>query len=99
MAKVLVTIQYDVEPVKRDAYLAHVREMREHAVEVLKLDYQVYEDVEHPGSFTELFSCASQEDYDALDEKQDDAFRDLVAKLDRFTDVSGARYRAIRRVV
>jgi quinol monooxygenase YgiN len=99
VSKVLVTIQYAVEPAKRDAYLAHVREMREHATEMLKIDYQVFEDVEHPCTFTEVFACASREDYEALDERQDDVFRGMIAKLDVFTDLTKARYSAIQRVV
>jgi hypothetical protein len=99
VSKVLVTIQYVVDPAKREAYMALARDMREHAVEVLKLDYQVFEDVEHPGTFTEVFTCASRDDYEALDEKQDDAFREMVAKLDRFTDLANARYAAITKVI
>ena len=84
MAKVLVTIQYVVEKSKREAYLNYAREMREHAVG-LGLDLLILEDSDHEGAFIELHSCASQEDYEALDEKQDDTFRDFVARLERFT--------------
>jgi hypothetical protein len=72
--------------------------MREHARDVLGLEYEVYEDVDHPGAFTEIFCCASRDDYDALDEKQDDAFRDMVARLERFTDLDAVRYRAFEQV-
>ena len=95
MRQVLVTISYDVEPAKRDAYLSHVREMKEHARDTLALDYEVYEDLDHPGGFTEVFSCASADDYEALDEKQDDAFREMVARLERFTDLGAVQYRAL----
>lgn len=98
MRKVLVTISYEVEPSKREAYLAHAREMREHARETLGIDYEVYEDLDHPGGFVELFTCASREDYDALDEKQDDAFRDMVARLERFTDLRSVQYRALEQL-
>ena len=94
MRKVLVQIQYDVEPAKREAYLAHVREMREHATEILRVDYQVFEDLEHPGRFTEVFACPSVEEYETLDDRQDDRFRDLVAHLDRFTDLDAVKYSA-----
>ncbi len=96
--KVLVTIQYDVDPAKREAFLAHAREMREHAVGALKLDYQVYEHEDHANRFTEIFTCASPEDYETLDERQDDAFREMVARLDRFTDLSKATYAALVQV-
>jgi quinol monooxygenase YgiN len=93
--RVLVTIAYDVEPAKRDAYLSHVREMKEHARGTLSLDYEVYEDLDHPGAFTEVFTCASADEYEALDEKQDDAFREMVARLERFTDLRQVKYRAL----
>ena len=92
--KVLVMIEYEVEPAKREAYLVHARQMRDHAVDVLGLDFHVHEDEDHPGRFTELFTCASQEAYEELDEKQDDAFRSFVAGLERFTDLSQVRYSA-----
>ena len=94
MRKVLVTIQYEVDGAKRDAYLDHARAMREHAVETLGLDYDVFEDFAQANLFTEVFRCDSIEEYEALDEKQDDAFRELIARLDRFTDLSLVRYSA-----
>lgn len=98
MPKVLVTITYEVPPIKREAFLAHVREMREHACEMLHLDYQVYEDTERPSCFTEIFTCESRDAYEGLDERQDDRFREMVATLDRFTDLSRARYAALVQV-
>ena len=95
MRKVLVTISYEVEPAKREAFLAHARAMREHARDVLKLDYQVCEEIDRPNSFTEVFACASEDDYESLDERQDEEFRDMIARLDRFTDLSLVRYAAI----
>ena len=95
MANILVTIEYSVEPAKREAYLEHAHAMREHAREALSLDYQIYEDLDHPGAFTEVFRCASLEEYESLDERQDDAFREMVARLERFTDLRDVKYRAL----
>ena len=98
MPQVLVTIEYEVEPAKREAYLEHAREMREHAREILKLDYEVFEDLDHAGWFTEVFRCASLEEHEGLDERQDDAFREMIARLDRFTDLARVKYRASRQL-
>ena len=95
MRNVLVTIQYEVPPAKREAFLDHAREMREHATEVLRLEYEIYEDLERPNCFTEVFACASREDYESLDERQDDRFREMIARIDRFTDLAKARYSAL----
>jgi quinol monooxygenase YgiN len=95
---ILVTIEYAVEPAKREAYLEHAHAMREHAREALSLDYQIHEDLDHPGLFTEIFRCGSLEEYEALDERQDDTFREMVARLDRFTDLARVRYKAIRQL-
>jgi quinol monooxygenase YgiN len=92
---VLVLIQYEIDSAKREGFLAHAREMREHAREVLGLDYDVHEDREHANRFTEVFACATVADYEALDERQDDRFRDLVARLESFTDLSRVRYCAL----
>jgi hypothetical protein len=96
--KVLVTVQYALERAKREAYLVYAREMRDHAVAVLGLDYRIYEDDDHPGRFTELFACASTEEYEELEEKQDDTFRGFVARLERYADLSQVRYTALRQV-
>ena len=88
-----------VDLAKREAYLVHARQMRDHAVDVLGFDFHVYEDDDHPGRFTELFTCASQDAYEELEEKQDDAFRELVARLERYTDLSAVRYSALVQAV
>ena len=95
MRTVLVTIAYEVEELKREAYLEHAHQMREHAREALGLDYEIYEEADHRGSFVEVFTCASADDYESLDERQDDTFRELVAHLERFTDLRAVRYRAL----
>ena len=97
MSKVLVTIQYEVEAAKREAYLNYARDLREHA-QGLGLDLVIFEDSDHAGCFTELYSCASREDYEAMDEKQDDTFRDFVARLERFTDLTAVRYAALQPI-
>jgi len=99
VSKVLVTIEYEVDLAKREAYLVHARQMRDHAVDVLGFDFHVFEDDDHPGRFTELFTCASQDAYEELEEKQDDAFRELVARLERYTDLSAVRYSALVQAV
>lgn len=98
MPQVLVLIQYAIDPAKREGFLAHAREMREHAREVLGLDYDIHEDREHANRFTEVFTCASLADYEALDERQDDRFRGLVARLESFTDLSRVRYAALQPI-
>ncbi|MEM7246596.1 MAG: hypothetical protein AAF533_14690 [Acidobacteriota bacterium] len=98
MSPVLVTIQYEVEPAKREACITHLREMRDHAVRELQLEYQVYQDSEHPGQFIEVFSCPDLTAADNLDERQDEAFRGLVATLDRYTDLAEARFSVFKSI-
>ena len=99
MSKVLVTIQYDVEPAKREAYLEHARQMRDHAVDVLGLDYHVFEEEGRPGRFTEVFACPDSTSYEELEDRQDDRFRHYVAELERYTDLPAAHYAAMKQVV
>jgi quinol monooxygenase YgiN len=94
----LVLIQYEVNPAKREGFLAHAREMREHAREVLGLDYGIHEDREHANRFVEIFTCGSLAEYEALDERQDDRFRELIARLASFTDIPRVRYGAFSQI-
>ena len=99
VAKLLEVIRYRIDPAKREGYLAHVREMREHAVDVLGLQYAVYEDPDHANAFTEVFFCPTAEEYEILDERQDDHFRELVARLECFTELADVKLTTLKQVV
>lgn len=81
MSKIMFTISYEVDPQKRDEYLALSQRMREHLSHSNGKNYSIYEQKTKKNSFTEVFLCSSKEEYDQL-EDQDDAMQQFVQQLE-----------------
>jgi quinol monooxygenase YgiN len=80
MGKVIFTISYDVNPAKRDEYLALVQSMKDHFVKTNGKEYSVYEHKGKKNSFSEVFLFKNMDEYDQLEE--DDEMSQLVAQLE-----------------
>ena len=81
MARIIFTISYEINPEKREEYLTLSGQMKEHLSEANGRNYAIYEQKGKKNSFTEIFICASKEEYDQL-EDQDDATSQLVQQLE-----------------
>ncbi len=81
MAKVMFTISYDVNPDKRDDYLALTQEMKAHLATTNNKSYMICEQKGKKNSFSEVFIFNSLEDYDQL-EDQDDRMTELIGRLE-----------------
>ena len=82
MAKVIFTISYEVNPEKREEYLALSKEMIQHLSGVRGKNYSVYELKGKKDSFSEVFICNSKEEYDQLEDDQDETTEALVGRLE-----------------
>jgi len=82
MPKVLLQISYDVDPEKREEYLALVKEMKNHFRVARKKDYVVYEQKGKKNSFVEQFTSSSLEEFDALEDDLDEKSEELVNQLE-----------------
>ena len=82
MANVLFTISYEIKPIKRDEYLNLASEMKNHFVNVLGKQYDVFEQKGKPNVFTEVFTCNSIEEYDDLEDASDEKIQELISKLE-----------------
>ena len=82
MAKVIFTISYEINPEKREEYLALAGEMRKHIAGNRKKNYAIYEQKTKKNSFSEVFVCNSVAEYDQLEDDQDEATEQLVARLE-----------------
>ncbi len=92
MSKVLFTISYTVKPDSRDAYLQHVRGLREHLRTRAKKDYGLYEAKGKKDQFMEVFVSESMEDFDALEDNLDPETESMIAKVEEFVDEKGMKY-------
>lgn len=92
MPKVLLQISYDIEPEKREQYLALIKEMKAHFRQTRKKNYEVFEQKGKKNSFVEEFTCASMEEYDALEDDLDEKSEDLVNRLEGIVKEGRAKY-------
>jgi len=98
MSKIILQISYDVDPEKREEYLALVAEMKSHFRQVRKKDYAVYEQKGKRNSFVEQYTCASMEEYDALEDDLDEKSEELVNRLEGLLKDGKAKYTTLAEV-
>ena len=98
MPKVLLQISYDIDPEKREQFLTLVKEMREHFRQTRKKHYSVYEQKGKKNFFVEEFTCASLEEYDALEDDLDEKSEDLVNRLEGILKEGKAKYTTLTEI-
>ena len=98
MPKVLLQISYDIDPEKREQYLALVKEMKDHFRQMRKKNYEVFEQKGKKNSFVEEFTCASIEEYDALEDDLDEKSEDLVNRLEGIVKEGKAKYTTLTEI-
>lgn len=98
MAKVLFSVQYDVQPEMKDEYLKVVKELKT----VLKKDgldmYDVYEVKGKQNSYQEIYSFSSLEAYEAFDDSDDERLNILLTKLGEMTVDNTTKYSTLIRL-
>ena len=82
MARVIFTISYDINPEKREEYIAFSKAMKEHLAGSKGKNYTVYEQKGKKNSFAEVFICNSMEEFDQLEDDQDEKTQELVNQLE-----------------
>lgn len=91
MAKVIFTISYDIDPGKRQDYLALSQAMKEHFAQSNGKEYAIFEQKGKKNSFSEVFVFKSMEEYDRL-EDQDERMAQLVQQLETLLVDGKMRY-------
>jgi len=98
MPKVLLQISYDIDPKKREEYLALVKEMMIHFRQMRKKNYTVYEQKGKKNSFMEEFLCASMEEYEGLEDDLDEKSEELVNRLEVILKEGKAKYTTLSEI-
>ena len=98
MPKVLLQISYDIDPEKREEFLALVKEMKAHFRQARKKHYAVYEQKGKKNSFVEEFTCTSLEEYDALEDDLDEKSEELVNRLESIVKEGRSRYTTLTEI-
>jgi hypothetical protein len=81
MSKILFEINYNVYPGKREEYLKIIQELKTLIRNDFIKDYYVYENANHPNSFSELFVCNTEEEYENFEDNQSDEIKAMITKL------------------
>jgi hypothetical protein len=98
MPKVLLQISYDIDPEKREEYLALVKEMKNHFRVARKKDYTVYEQKGKKNSFVERFTSNSLQEFDALEDDLDEKSEELVNQLEMLKKDGTTKYSTLTEV-
>jgi len=94
MGKVIFTISYDVQPGKREEYLALSQEMKRHFLASNHKEYAIYEQKGKKNSFSEVFVFSSLEEYDQL-EDESETMTALVSRLESLLTDGKMKYNTL----
>ncbi len=92
MPKVILQISYDINPDRREEYLALAKELKNHFTTERKKSYRIYEIKGKKNSFIEEFDCASLEEYEALEDDMTENSERLVNRLEALLKDGKAKY-------
>lgn len=99
MAKVIFSIQYDVNPGKRDEYFNIMREMKTLVKADGLLSYSIFEKKNKSNSFEEVYLFDSNESYEQFDDNQNERVDILMSKLSDLLVDSSTKYTTMHEVV
>ncbi len=99
MSRIILTITYEIKPESRDQYLALARRIKDHYQNELKTDYTVFEQKGKTNHFMEMFVCASQEEFDKLEENQTEKTEQLLEELQAFITDGKMKYSTLVETV
>lgn len=81
MSKVILLVNVELEPGKREDYLTTTSLLRNRFAETNGVQYAVYENHGKEESFTEMFTFNDMGAYEAFDDLDDEVANDLFAKI------------------
>lgn len=85
MSKALFTIQYEINPAKRNDYLNVIKELKNLLSTEGLESYNIYEVKGKENHFHEVYMFASEEAYEAFDDDQNERINILISKLNDLT--------------
>jgi hypothetical protein len=92
MAKVILTMQYEIDEKKRDGFLATVHELKTHYASNPHISYLVGEQKGKKNAFAEMYIADSEEAYAQFKENEDQAADALSEKLSLYMKNGKAKY-------
>lgn len=81
MSRIVFHINYDVHPEKREEYITTVKQLENHIKDKTKHNYMVVEDKNKKNSFTEIYICKDEAEFEGLEDEMDDTIYGLTTKI------------------
>jgi len=98
MAKVIFSIQYEINSNKKEEYFGVVKELKN----LLKAEglenYSVYEVKGKPNQFQEIYTFSSSEAFDQFDDNENERLNILITKLNDLTIENSTKYTTLHEV-
>src|ERR1035437_3393119 len=98
MAKVIFSMQYEINPNKTEEYLGVVKELKN----LLKAEglesYSVYEVKGKANNFQEIYTFVSSEAFDQFDDDQNERLNILISKLNDLTVDNTTKYSTLYEI-
>lgn len=99
MSKVLFTINYEIEPEKREDYLKTIRELKS----LLKAEglenYTVYEVKGKSNQFVEQYTFSSDEAFENFDDNTDERINILINKITDLAVNHSTKYTTLTEII
>lgn len=92
MAKVLFTVEYEINAENRESYLSSIRELKTLMKAEGLESYSVYEVRGKANFFQEQSVFASEESYDNYEDAADDRINILISKIEQLKKPGSTRY-------
>jgi hypothetical protein len=99
MAKVVLTMQYEVADENRQEYLAAVERLKTHYAANQHVTYSVFEQKGKRNAFAEMFVAQSEEAFKQYEESEDEAADTLAQKIAEFSKGGKAKYATLVEAV
>ena len=98
MSKVIFSIQYELNPEKREEYFRTIRELKN----LLKADglenYSVFETKGKQNSFQEQYTFSSMEAFDNFDDNTDERINILINKINDLAVEHSTKYTTLTEI-
>lgn len=80
MAKIIFTISYEIHSSSREVYLSLAEEMKQYFQNVQNKNFSIYEQQGKKNMFSEVFVCASEEEYETLEDTMNEDWQKLLQR-------------------
>jgi hypothetical protein len=95
MARYIFTISYDIIADRKEEYLEAATALKNYLTIERGKNYSIYEEKGTANRFHEVYICASEEEYDTLEDGSDDITDQLIDQINNCVKEGKSRYKTL----